>query len=101
MSDESPALFLIVTIKPRLDRLAEAEAQLQRMRANALQEPGCVFMHLIQEEGDTSDTWVMVEHFRSRAAWDDHMASEHNRRGNEVLEPLLREPSELRLLYEK
>ena len=33
-------LFLVVTIKPRRDRLAEAEAQLQSMRQNTLNEPG-------------------------------------------------------------
>ena len=50
-------LFLVVTIKPRLDRLDEAEAQLQSMRQNTLKEPGCVFMHLVQPQDDP-DTWV-------------------------------------------
>ena len=58
-------------------------------------------MHLVQEVDDDSDTWVMIEQFSSRAAWDEHMASEHNLRGNAELEPLLREPSELRLYHEK
>ena len=66
-------LFLVVTIKPRRDRLAEAEAQLQSMRQNTLNEPGCVFMHFLQPHDDP-DTWVMLEMFRSRAAWDEHMA---------------------------
>jgi quinol monooxygenase YgiN len=96
-----PALFLVVRIKPRRDRLAEAEAQLQRMRAAAQQEPGCVFMHLVQGVDDEPDTWVMIEQFASRAAWDEHMASEHNQRGNAELEPLLREPSDLALYEEK
>ena len=95
------ALFLIVRIKPRRDRLAEAEAQLHRMRAASQQEPGCVFMHLVQGVDDDPDTWVMIEQFTSRAAWDEHMASEHNQRGNTELEPLLREPSELGLYYAK
>ncbi|MFP5283934.1 MAG: putative quinol monooxygenase [Actinomycetes bacterium] len=101
MAADERGLFLVVTIWPRRDKLAEAEQQLQRMRAAALQEPGCVFMHLVQEVDDESDTWTMIEHFASRAAWDDHMASEHNRRGNEELEPLLRQPSELGLYVEK
>ena len=100
-SQDGRALFLVVHIKPRLDRLAEAEAQLHRMRAASMEEPGCVFMHLVQEPDDDSDTWVMIEQFTSRAAWDEHMASEHNQRGNRELEPLLREPSELGLYYEK
>jgi quinol monooxygenase YgiN len=95
------ALFLVVRINPLPDRLAEAEAQLQRMRAASLKEAGCVSMHLVQGVDDDPGTWVMIEHFRSRAAWDDHMGSEHNQRGNEELEPLLREPSSLNLYYEK
>lgn len=89
-------LFLVVTIKPRPDTLDQAKAQLQRMRANALTEPGCVFMHLVESPDEPGDL-TMIEHFASRAAWDEHMASEHNRTGNEQLEPLLREPSILRL----
>ncbi|MEP6462565.1 MAG: putative quinol monooxygenase [Frankiaceae bacterium] len=100
MSDEGGPLFLVVTIKPRLDRMAEAEAQLQSMRQHTLQEPGCVFMHLVQPQGDP-DTWVMLEMFRSRAAWDSHMLQPYNTEGNEILKDLLREPSDLRLLDEK
>jgi len=95
------AVFLVVRIKPRRDRLAEAEAQLHRMRAASEQEPGCVFMHLVQGVDDDPDTWVMIEQFTSRAAWDEHMASEHNQRGNTQLEPLLREPSDLGIYYAK
>ena len=100
MSGPEPALFLVVNIKPRADRLAEAEAQLQSMRRNSLTEPGCVFMHLTQPQDDTG-TWVMLEMFRSRSAWDEHMRQPYNVQGNVILEDLLREPSELRLLDEK
>ena len=104
MSDQERPLFLVVTIKPRLDRRDEAEAQLQSMRRETLKEPGCVFMHLVQGgvDGteDEPDTWTMLEQFASRSAWDEHMASEHNQRGNAELEPLLRAPSTLRLFHE-
>jgi quinol monooxygenase YgiN len=92
-------LYLVVTIKPRLDRLTEAKAQLQSMRKNTLTESGCVFMHFLQPEDD-SNTWTMLEMFRSRAAWDEHMRQPYNTEGNKVLEDLLREPSDLRLLRE-
>jgi quinol monooxygenase YgiN len=95
--DHDEPLFLVVTIKPRLDRLQEAEAQLQSMRQNTLNEPGCVFMHLVQPQDDP-DNWVMLEMFRSRAAWDEHMQQPYNVEGNKILEDLLREPSELRLM---
>jgi quinol monooxygenase YgiN len=100
MSDQDRALFLVVTIKPRLDRTREAEAQLQAMRRNTLNEPGCVFMHLVQPQDDPN-TWVMLEMFRSRAAWDEHMRQPYTTEGNIILQDLLREPSELRLFDEK
>jgi quinol monooxygenase YgiN len=97
MTETERPLFLVVTIKPRKDRLAEAEAQLQSMRRNTQNEPGCVFMHLVQPQDDP-DSWVMLEMFRSRAAWDEHMQQTYNVEGNKILEDLLREPSELRLM---
>ena len=100
MTEPEQALFLVVTIKPRTDRLAEAEAQLQSMRRHTLTEPGCVFMHLVQPQDDP-DNWVMLEMFRSRAAWDEHMQQPYNVEGNKILEDLLREPSDLRLMDAK
>jgi quinol monooxygenase YgiN len=96
MSGPERAFFLVVTIKPRPDRLKEAEAQLQSMRRNSLTEPGCIFMHLTQPQDD-ADNWVMLEMFRSRSAWDEHMRQPYNTEGNRILEDLLREPSDLRL----
>jgi quinol monooxygenase YgiN len=100
MSDQDRPLFLVVTIRPRLDRAEEAEAQLQSMRRSTLNEPGCVFMHLVQPQDDP-DSWLMLEMFRSRAAWDEHMGQPYNTEGNKILADLLREPSELRLCDEK
>jgi quinol monooxygenase YgiN len=100
MSDQDTALFLVVTIKPRLDRRDDAESQLLKMRRNSVQEPGCVFMHLVQPHDDP-DTWLMLEMFRSRAAWDEHMRQPYIAEGNKILEELLREPSDLRLADEK
>ena len=97
---EDVPLFLIVSIRPKLDQLAEAKTQLTSMIENNLKEDGCVWMHLVQSDDDEANTWTMLEHFTSRAAWDEHMASDHNIRGNELLEPLLREPSTLRLCRE-
>ena len=99
-NDHDGPLFLVVIIKPRLDRRADAEAQLQSMRQNTLTEPGCVFMHFLQPQDDP-DSWVMLEMFRSRSAWDEHMRQPYNTEGNKILEDLLREPSDLRLLSEK
>jgi quinol monooxygenase YgiN len=100
MTEPERALFLVVTITPRTARLAAAVAQLQSMRRQTLTEPGCVFMHLVQPQDDP-DNWVMLEMFRSRAAWDEHMQQPYNTEGNRILEDLLREPSDLRLMDER
>jgi quinol monooxygenase YgiN len=100
MSEPERPLFLVVTIRPRKDCRQDAEAQLQSMRRDTLEEPGCVFMHFLQPQDDP-DTWYMIEQFRSRAAWDEHMRQPYNTEGNRILEDLLREPSELRLCDEK
>jgi quinol monooxygenase YgiN len=100
MSEQGGPLFLVVTIKPRPERKAEAEAQLQSMRHHTLEEPGCVFYHLVQPEDDP-DNWVMLEMYRSREDWNEHMRQPYNTEGNKILEDLLREPSDLRLFDEK
>ncbi len=93
-------LFLIVSIRPKLDQRAEAKAQLKSMIENNLKEEGCLSMHLVHSDDDEPNTWTMIEYFASRAAWDEHMASDHNKHGNTLLDPLLREPSTLRLCTE-
>jgi len=96
MDDDAP-LFLVVTIYPKADRRDEARARLETMRTQTEEEPGCVFMHLVQPQDDP-DTWVMLEMFRSRAAWDEHMRQSYVTEGNVALEDLLRTPSDLRLM---
>ena len=90
----------MVTIKPRLDRREEAEAQLQTMRRNSVQEPGCVFMHFVaaaRRPGHLAD----ARDVPLPAAWDEHMRQPYDTEGNKILEDLLREPSDLRLGDEK
>jgi quinol monooxygenase YgiN len=57
-------------------------------------------MHLVQPHDD-ADTWVMLEMFRSRAAWDERMRQPYNTEGKIILEDLLREPPDLCLFDEK
>lgn len=93
-------LFLVVTIKPRLDWLAEVEAQLQSMRRNKLNERAV--LPCISSSRRTVQTHgLMLEMFRSPADWDEHMRQPYNTEGNKILEDLLRERSELRLFDEK
>ena len=93
MSDDP--LYLIATIKPRPDRLREAERELRLLMAGTRSEPGCVYMELVESPSDP-DTWTMLEKFQSRSAWERHMETDHVVHGNEALRDLLREPTDLR-----
>ncbi|MFM7064727.1 MAG: putative quinol monooxygenase, partial [Actinomycetes bacterium] len=53
------------------------------------------------ESADDPTTWIMLEKFRSRADWADHMRTDHVVRGNAALTDLLREPTVLTLLTER
>lgn len=93
-------LYLIATIRPRVDRLAEAERELRALMAGTHAEPGCIFMELVESPDDPT-TWTMLEKFRSRSDWDDHMRTDHVVRGNAALADLLREPTELAFFTER
>lgn len=95
MNDEAgEPLYLIATIRPRPDRIHDAERELRALMAGTHAEPGCVYMELVQGDDDPH-TWTMLEKFRSRPDWEDHMRTEHVIRGNAALADLLREPTEL------
>lgn len=87
-------LFLIATIRPRPDRMAEAEGHLRVLMAGTRAEPGCVYMELVESDDDPG-TWTMLEKFRSRDDWEDHMQTRHVVEGNAALADLLREPTTL------
>lgn len=96
MNDEAgEPLYLIATIRPRPDRLHDAERELRALMAGTHAEPGCVYMELVQGDDDPH-TWTMLEKFRSRPDWEDHMRTDHVIKGNAALADLLREPTELR-----
>ena len=93
-------LHLIATIRPRMDRIHEAERHVRALMAGTHAEPGCLSMELVESEDDPG-TWVMLEKFRSRADWEDHMRTAHVIDGNAALVDLLREPTELRFFTER
>ncbi len=98
-SSDEP-LFFIAVIKPRMDRAADVEGLLRGLMAGTRREPGCDYMELVISQ-DEPDTWLMLERFRSRADWEDHMRTPHVTDGNAALASLLREPTELRFYTQK
>lgn len=87
-------LYLLATIHPDPASVEQVERILRRMMAHTRAEAGCELYDLVVAS-DAPGTWFMVEKWSSRAAWEAHMASPHNVRGNEELEGLLVEPTEL------
>ena len=92
-------LFLIAVIKPDMAQAEVVGERLRIMRDATREEPGNVFMELVV--GEEADTWLMLEKFTSREAWDEHMTLAHVTEGNAFLADKLREPTELRFYVEK
>ena len=95
----SGPLFLIAVINPRMDQADVVVERLRLMRDATREEPGNVFMELVV--GDELDTWLMLEKFVSRQAWEEHMTLPHVTEGNAFLADKLREPTELRFYVER
>jgi quinol monooxygenase YgiN len=93
-------LYLIAVIKPVIEKSEDARAFLAVMVAAAAQEEGCHFYDLVVSD-EEPDTWLMLEKWASREAWDAHMLTAHVVTGNAALEQLLREPVELRFYQSK
>jgi len=96
-------LYLVAVIRPRPDRLAEADRELRALMSETRRESGCVRMDLVVEEGEDGNApiWYMLEQFRSRADWDLHMQTDHVTEGNRRLADLLREPTVLHFYTDK
>ena len=95
----SGPLLLIAVIKPDMAQADAVAERLRLMRDATREEPGNVFMELVV--GEEPDTWLMLEKFASREAWEDHMTLPHVTEGNAFLADKLREPTELRFYAEK
>jgi len=92
--------YLIAVIRPRMDLAVDIEAQLRTLMAGTNAEEGCEYMELVVSDDDPT-TWLMLEKFRSRGDWEEHMLTEHVARVNANLVGLLREPTELRFYSTK
>lgn len=93
-------LYLIATINPVAEHVAQVDRILRGMMDATRREPGCELYDLVVDP-DAPDAWLMIEKWTSRAHWEAHMSSEHNVRGNAELTGLLRAPTTLRILDEK
>jgi quinol monooxygenase YgiN len=80
-------LYLKADIYPDLSKRAEVEAAYAELMRASLSEPGCIIYDLVVAE-ENPQVWHMFEKWESKAAWDNHMQTEHVAR-IQLLEPQL------------
>jgi len=68
-------LYLIAEIHPDPSKIEEAKAAYLALIAETLKEPGCLLYDLVAE--DHSSSWIMLEKWESRDAWNAHMQTAH------------------------
>ena len=88
-------LYLVAAMSPRTDRLVEAKTALTALIEATLQEDGCELYDLVVSPDD-SGTWLMLEKWASKQAWEAHMQTAHVIAHNATSDAFLAGPSELR-----
>ena len=88
-------LYLVAVITPRPDRVDEARTAFAHLVSATLQEPGCELYDLVVNPDDPG-TWLMLEKWASRDAWDAHMRTDHVIAHNATADAFLSGPAELR-----
>lgn len=88
-------LYLIAVISPRADRIDEARSAFARLVQSTLAEPGCEVYDLVTSPDDPT-TWLMLEKWSTREAWEAHMRTSHVIAHNAEAESFLTCPAELR-----
>jgi quinol monooxygenase YgiN len=86
-------LYLIAEIFPHPDKLLEARAAFAELIAATKKEQGCLLYDLVTE--GTSETWLMIEKWESRQAWDAHMLEPHVVHINSIESEITRAPTKL------
>ncbi len=69
-------LYLKADIYPNPSKREEAEAAYSELMRASLAEPGCLLYDLVADQ-EHPQVWHMFEKWESRAAWNEHMESEH------------------------
>ena len=69
-------LYLKADIYPDLSKREEVEAAYAELMRASLSEPGCLLYDLVVDQ-ENPVVWHMFEKWESKAAWDDHMQTDH------------------------
>lgn len=89
-------LYLKADIYPDLSKREEVEAAYADLIRASLSEPGCLLYDLVVSK-ENPNVWHMFEKWESKAAWDDHMQTQHVARIQRQEQRLILAPTKLNL----
>ncbi len=87
-------LYLKADIYPDLGKLEQAQTAYTELVIASLREQGCLLYDLVVSE-ESPNVWHMFEKWESKAAWDDHMETEHVARIQQLEPQLIVAPTKL------
>ncbi|MFF1869384.1 putative quinol monooxygenase [Streptomyces sp. CB03911] len=90
-------ISVIAVLRAKAGQEEQMRAQAQSMVAPSLAEPGCLSYRTYVDPDDPR-SWVVVEEWASREAFDAHLASPHLARSLERTSVLLDGPPAVRVL---
>ncbi|GAA2793663.1 putative quinol monooxygenase [Kitasatospora sp. CM 4170] len=93
----SRRITAVAVLRAKAGREADVRAQAAVMAAASLAEPGCISYRNYVDPDDPR-SWVVVEEWASREAFEKHLTSPHLARSVELTSELLDGPPELRVL---
>jgi quinol monooxygenase YgiN len=87
-------LYLKADIYPDLSKRKEVEAAFEELMRASLTEEGCLLYDLVVSE-ERTDLWHMFEKWESKAAWEEHMKTEHVSKIQQLEQGLVVAPTKL------
>jgi quinol monooxygenase YgiN len=93
-------LYLIAEIHPLPEKLNDARAALEALILESKKELGCLLYDLVIESStEGSETWIMMEKWESKQAWDRHMETAHVEQMNRLSPDFSQRETKLRFLH--
>jgi len=94
-------LYLIAEIHPLPEKLNDARTAFEALISESKKEPGCLLYDLVIESSveTGSETWIVMEKWASKAAWDQHMETTHVKKMNRISPTFSLSETKLRFLH--
>ena len=94
--DSDKALYVVTHVDVTPPYIPGTVAALTQFASDSRKDAGCLRFEVLGEVG-RANHFTVVEVWRNRKAFEDHLASDHSRRFREKLQPMLGSPFDERL----